>query len=86
MRKAELNGNLLVLEINEDIEKVNIKIVNTAFRKLAKKVHPDKAGDERTAAFQRIKAAYDALKAYFDDKKDGGDLVPNDCEDDDDEE
>ena len=89
MRKEELNGYLHVLEIHEDIKKVNIKNVNSAFRKLALKLHPDKAGDEKKAAFQRLKAAFDALKANFynkDDKEDRKDLVPSAGEDDDDEE
>ena len=81
MNKQELNKLMSVLEIEEDIENVNVRVVNKAFRKLAKKVHPDKAGDEKTAAFQKIKAAYDILKAYFEDEQE-----PCSNEEDDDEE
>ena len=86
MIKEELNKHLVAIGIHEDIDEVNIKNVNAAFRKLAKKFHPDKAGDEKTAIFQRVKAAYDKLKEYFDKKKAEDDLVPTDVEDGDDEE
>ena len=85
MRKEELKEHLLVLGVNTDIEEVNIKEVNRAFRKLAKKVHPDKAGDEKTAAFQRIKYAYDELKKYLEVRCAEDGLLPTDDDSDDEE-
>ena len=41
--------------------------IKSAFRKLAKKYHPDTATDKKNAAteFAKISAAYDILKKHF---------------------
>ena len=51
MSNEEVNIHLGILKIREDITKVNLNDINNAFRKLAAIIHPDKAGDESTAAF-----------------------------------
>ena len=65
MTNEELKGFLAILEIKEDITGVTSRDLNVSFRKLAKVLHPDKAGDEKTAAFQKLLNAYDALKEYL---------------------
>ena len=49
---------LSILEIHDDIANVTERIVNVAFRKRAKQVHPDKAGPETKAALQQLLDAY----------------------------
>ena len=65
----EVKELLALLNIEEDVSKVTIQHVNAAFRKLAKVTHPDKAGDEKTAAFQKLLHAYDKLNEFFKDKE-----------------
>ena len=48
----ELSELLKVLEINKDISNVSVRDVRNAFKKLALLLHPDKAGEEKTEAFQ----------------------------------
>jgi DnaJ-class molecular chaperone len=58
--------------------------IRSAYRDLAKKVHPDVAGEQATHAFQEITEAYDVLsdpqrrRAYNEDlrRAEGGDVVP----------
>ena len=62
--------NLLnVLEITKDINEVTVKEINVAFRKLALKLHPDKAGDEKTYAFQELRNAHQLLIHHIIDQK-----------------
>ena len=63
-----MNELLDVLNITDDISIVNITDVNGAFRRRAKVIHPDKAGDVTTAAFQELVEAYTKLKNYFKEK------------------
>ena len=63
----------LVLNIKDDISGISLRDINVAFRKLAKVIHPDKAGDETTAAFQQLLDAYHKLQDYFKEKDDLGD-------------
>ena len=65
LNNQEINELLSVLEIREDIVNVTERHVNIAFRKLALTTHPDKAGDAKTAAFQKLLSAYVRLKKYF---------------------
>lgn len=58
--------------------------IRSAYRDLAKKMHPDVAGDQATQAFQEITEAYDVLsdpqrrRAYNDElrRAEGRDVVP----------
>ena len=68
LNEQEISELLRVLDIQEDIKNVTRRVINVAFRKLAKAVHPDKAGDDKTAAFQTLISAYDKLKAYCPDE------------------
>ena len=82
MKKEEVNQLLRVLLIDEDISNVSDTDVNVAFRKRAKVIHPDKAGDEKTAQFQELLSAYDKLKEFLkerDNLKDE-DIIENDNE------
>ena len=54
LSNEEFKKHLLVLDIEDDITSVTTKTVNVAFRKLALILHPDKAGDKSTAAFQEL--------------------------------
>ena len=85
MDNQALNQLLRVLKIKNDITNVTSGDVNTAFRKEAKNIHPDKAGDESTAEFQQLLAAYNALREYFKERSDlsGVDVHENDNDNDD---
>ena len=61
---------LSILKIHEDIANVTLANVNRAFRKQAKLLHPDKAGDSKTEAFKQLLEAYDKLKLHFSDSPD----------------
>lgn len=58
--------------------------IRSAYRDLARKLHPDVAGEQATQAFQEITEAYDVLsdperrRAYNDQlrRAEGGDVVP----------
>ena len=65
---------LAILEISKDINDVTIKDINVAFRKLALKLHPDKAGDEKTAAFQKLRNAHQLLTQYILEQKTSGEV------------
>ena len=71
MNSQELNDLLSILEILKDISNVTTGEVNAAFRRLALALHPDKAGDEKTAAFQKLRSAYERVKEYLEKKPDG---------------
>ena len=69
----EIKVCLSDLEISENIANVTLKDVNNSFRRLAAKKHPDKAGNESTAAFQEMLNACNAARTYFKDKHDAND-------------
>ena len=73
MYTQELNDLLSILDIHNDISIVFTSDVNTAFRRLALALHPDKAGDEKTAAFQKLRSAYERLKEYLEKIPGGSD-------------
>ena len=68
MSNEEVNIHLGILKIREDITKVNLNDINNAFRKLAAIIHPDKAGDESTAAFQELLNSCHLLRNYIKEK------------------
>ena len=65
MNIEELNELLRILEIQDDITIVKKEDVNAAFKRLALLLHPDKAGEQKTAAFQKLRAAHEKLRKYF---------------------
>ena len=54
MSEDEIKKRLKVLRIKEEFTDVTLNHVNSAFRKLATVMHPVKAGDSSTAAFQEL--------------------------------
>ena len=82
MNNQEINLLLKELGIEQDISNVSVRDVNVAFRKLAKVMHPDKAGGEKTAQFQELLATYNKLKEYFKEKNNlkDEDIFENDYE------
>ena len=68
MSNDEIKIHLAVLKIVKDRAEVNINDVNNAFRKLATVIHPDKAGDESTAAFQELLNSCQLLRKHFKEK------------------
>ena len=52
----------------EGIESATIRDVIMSFRKLASKLHPDKAGENSTAAFQAMMNLYQRVLKYLIDK------------------
>ena len=60
-----MRKHLDVLEIPEDVTRVTLKYVNAKFRKLAKILHPDKASDKTTAAFQKVLRSCEILRDYL---------------------
>ena len=48
-----------------DISQLSLKKISTAFQKLALVLHPDKAGDKSTAAFQQLHQAYEKLRNHM---------------------
>ena len=89
MKNQVISELLCVLEIDKDISNVSIRDINVAFRRLALIVHPDKAegGDisEKTAAFQKLRSAYERLKKYLEEnvQTKAADLQTNDEEEED---
>ena len=64
---SEIENSLKTLGISTNIEKVTLREVNNAFRKLAIKLHPDKAGDSNTAVFQEVRHAHEVVTKYLRD-------------------
>ena len=56
---------LSILGISEDISNVTVRNIRVAFRKKALLLHPDKAGEMKTAAFQKLRSAYEELMTYI---------------------
>ena len=71
MNTQVISELLSILGISDDISKVTIRILRVAFKKQALLLHPDKAGaDEqkvRTAAFQKLRSAYDEIKQFIEE-------------------
>ena len=68
---AELSECLIALELDpKDIENLTLKQASKVFQRLALLVHPDKAGDEYTAQFQRLFASYEKIRNHFKQTKD----------------
>ena len=68
---AELSECLIALELDpKDIDNITLKQASKAFQRLALLVHPDKAGEEYTAQFQRLFASYEKLRNHFKQTKD----------------
>ena len=61
---TDMKTFLETLEITKGISEISLKDVNNAFRRLALKVHPDKAGADNTSAFQELVHANAQLKNY----------------------
>ena len=62
----EITKCLEILEIyNVDIQSISLKLISTAFQRLALKLHPDKAGDQSTAAFQSLHEAYEKVRGHL---------------------
>ena len=68
MTQEEIRKHLEVLKIQDAIANVSLKDVNSAFRKLASEMHPDKAGDASTAAFQELLNSCHILRKYLKEK------------------
>ena len=66
--QTEVKQLLSLLKIDKDLDNITVKDINVAYRKLAKTIHPDKAGDEKTEAFQDLLQASVKLRDYFKDK------------------
>ena len=63
----QLKKHLEVLEIHDEIAKVTLSVVNASFRRLAKVIHPDKATERSTAAFQELLNSCQILRKYLKD-------------------
>ena len=63
----QLKKHLEVLEIHDEIAKVTLSVVNASFRRLAKLVHPDKATEASTTAFQELLNSCQILRKYLKD-------------------
>ena len=68
LSNEEFKKHLLVLDIEDDITSVTTKTVNVAFRKLALILHPDKAGDKSTTAFQELLDSCEKLLDHLKEK------------------
>ena len=83
MTTDEIRKHLGVLNIQKDISEVNINDVNSAFRKLAAVIHPDKAGDESTAAFQELLNSCNLLRVFLKKKCESDSFENQECYDED---
>ena len=69
MNNELINELLCILGISDDISNVSIRDIRVAFRKKALLLHPDKAGDVKTAAFQKLRSAYEELMSFVEKDK-----------------
>ena len=71
LTREELIENLSILdiEVGDNLESITLKDATKAFQKLALILHPDKAGAESKAAFQRLRNAYERVCDDFKLKK-----------------
>ena len=65
LSKEEIANYLAELELNSDIKQLKLKDISVAFQKLAIVLHPDKAGEGSTGAFQSLRTAYEKLRDHF---------------------
>ena len=73
LSQEDLNKYCQVLRIDPDqIDDYSLKHISQAFQKLALTLHPDKAGDESTAAFQTLHEAYRQIREHVINTKDVG--------------
>ena len=72
MSNEELREYLSVLEIDvgDDLDSVVLGDARQAFKRLALILHPDKAGASSTAAFQKLRDAYEQIRDHFKEKSD----------------
>ena len=60
--KTQIDQDLKILNIEDkDIEELSIRDIINAYRKLVKKVHPDKSGYDSKEEFQRLGNAYERI-------------------------
>ena len=80
MKYTELESDLSLLELDGNPETLpTLKILNSRFRKLALKFHPDKGGD--TAMMQQLSQAFQRLSTYISENTncDQADKDENSC-------
>ena len=65
MTREELVKHLHVLNIKGDISNITLRTATKAFHSLALKFHPDKVGDQSTAAFQVVLESYELVRKHF---------------------
>ena len=66
MNTEEIKRDLKTLNIEEEsLLTITISEVNGAWRKAARKLHPDKAGDESTSEFQDLSNAYQRVIKFL---------------------
>ena len=70
MSNEELVKYYSVLQIEGDVESITYRDATIAFRKIALKIHPDKAGPESKEAFQELLHAYARVHDHFKAKND----------------
>ena len=64
--KEELFKCFDILELNtEEKDTITLEQASASFGKLVLIVHPDKAGYDQTANFQRLREAYEKVRNYF---------------------
>ena len=64
--KKEISDYLKELRIEAtNLEKIELKDISSAFKKLALILHPDKAGENSKNDFQKLRAAYEKLYDHF---------------------
>ena len=85
LTREELIENLSILNIEsgDTLESITLRDTIVAFQKLAISLHPDKAGPESKAAFQRLSNAYEKVREHFKQKdvsKDETNIVDDEVE------
>ena len=56
---------ILGIKVDDDFESVKLRDATKAFQDLALVLHPDKAGPGSTAAFQKLRNAYERVREHF---------------------
>ena len=66
VNKEEIENCLKELKLDfSHNEQIKLKNISVAFQKLAVVLHPDKAGEGSTSAFQSLRQAYEKLRDHF---------------------